>query len=83
MVTVVKISCSFNIGAQAEGRGGGVGGKPSPQVSKILKFWGQNAYNSGNSSWEKTKKKKRKKRLLIPKCQVSGVNQVLTDDRNL
>ena len=37
------------------GRGGGgaAGGRQLPQFRKILKFFGQNAHDSGKSTWDK------------------------------
>ena len=41
---------SESIGVRAEGRGG----LQPPQLQKFLKFFGQNADDSGKSTWEKT-----------------------------
>ena len=50
------------IGVRARGGGGGRGGRQPPRFRKLVKFYRQNAHDSGNSTWEKTKTLKREKR---------------------
>ena len=45
------------------GEGGGVA------TIMFRKIFGQNAHDSGNSSWDKTEKKKKEKTTVIPKRQ--------------
>ena len=53
-------------------RAGGGGGAAAPPISEIVNFFGQNAHNAGNSTWEKTSKHQKKRNetaTVIPKRQ--------------
>ena len=52
--------------------GGGRGQQPPLPLSEFVNFFGQNAHNSGNSTWEKTKKTPKKRdetAIVVPKRQ--------------
>ena len=55
------------------GMGGcGGGGGSSPPISEIVNFFGKNAHNAGNSTWEKTSKHQKRRNetaTVIPKRQ--------------